>query len=480
MTPVTADKTVEAAAPAEQPRRRVFPMSGRAVKRIIVGGALVLVALGAWVAWHVSDVPRALVAMAVEYLWGPALPPGFASGNGRVEAREYDIATKRATRIVKVLADEGDLVQPGQVVVRMYTEDLDADLRASEAQLTEARENKRRALAAVVQQANELESALAAVTQRESDLRRADAAIAQRESEVKRATAAIANRESEVRRTDAGIVQRQSELVLAEQDVERAVPLLAPGAINRQEYDQYVSRQTAAEAVLKQAQAAKQAADAALIEAQAQLGTANSALTEARAQRDAAVAAVAQAKAHAQAAEAQLQAARVDVDYREAAIHTAAARIERVTTDITDSTLTSPVLGRVQVKVSDPGEVLSAGGRVLNVIDLTDVYMTFFLPTATAGRVALGAEVRLVLDAVPDLVIPARVTYVSDVAQFTPKTVETKVERDKLMFRIKAHIPAELLKQHLKRVKTGLPGVAYVRLDPDAKWPDRLAVRLPR
>ena len=454
-------------------------MGGRPVRHLLIGGVLVLAAGGGWLAWHTSDTPRAVVAKVVEYFRGPRLPPGFASGNGRMEATEYDIATKRATRIVKVLVKEGDLVEPGQVVVRMDTADLDADRRTNEAQLVQAREDKRRALATVVQRASDLQSAVAAISQRESDLRRADAAIAQRESEVKRATAAIANREGEVRRTDATIAQRESELRLARQDVERAVPLLAPGAINRQEYDQYVSRQTSAEAVLTQARAGKETADAALIEARAQLQTASGALAEARAQREAAVAALAQAKAQAAAAEAALESARVDVDFREAAIRAATARIERVATDIDDSTLKSAILGRVQVKVAEPGEVLSAGGRVLNLIDLTDVYMTFFLPTATAGRVSLGAEVRLVLDAAPHLVIPARVTFVSDVAQFTPKTVETKVEREKLMFRIKAHIPPELLKQHIRMVKTGLPGVAYVRLDPDATWPDHLAVKLP-
>ena len=432
--------------------RSMFATGGRPSPFILVGGLLVLVVLGSWATWHYSATARAVVANAVEYFRGPTLPPGFASGNGRIEAREYDIATKRATRIIKVLANEGDLVEPGQVVVQMYAEDLDADLRTNEAQLVQAREDKRRALATVTQRASDVQSALAAITQRESDLRRANAAIA--------------SREGEVRRADATIVQRESELVLTRQDVERALPLLAPGAINRQEYDQYVSRQASAEAVLAQARASKEAADAVL--------------TEARAQREAAVAALAQAKAQAAAAEAALETVRVDVDLREAAIHAASARIDRVTTDITDSTLKSPVLGRVQVKVADPGEVLSAGGRVLNVIDLTDVYMTFFLPTATTGQVTLGAEVRLVLDAAPDLVIPARVTFVSDVAQFTPKTVETKIEREKLMFRIKAHLPAELLKQHIRMVKTGLPGIAYVRLDPNAKWPDRLAVKLPR
>ena len=135
--------------------------------------------------------------------------------------------------------------------------------------------------------------------------------------------------------------------------------------------------------------------------------------------------------------------------------------------------------GRVQYRVAQPGEVLPGGGKVLNMIDLGDVYMTFFLPTDWAGRVKQGAEVRLVLDAAPQFVIPAKVTFVADVAQFTPKTVETAEERQKLTFRIKAHIDKELLKKYVRDVKTGLPGVAYVQLNPQAPWPANLEVKLP-
>lgn len=119
------------------------------------------------------------------------------------------------------------------------------------------------------------------------------------------------------------------------------------------------------------------------------------------------------------------------------------------------------------------------GGRVLNMIDLSDVYMTFFLPSTAAGRVALGSEVRLVLDAAPEYVIPARVSFVADVAQFTPKTVETASEREKLMFRVKAQLNRELLLQHVKQVKTGLPGVAWLKLDASAQWPEKLTIRTP-
>ena len=134
----------------------------------------------------------------------------------------------------------------------------------------------------------------------------------------------------------------------------------------------------------------------------------------------------------------------------------------------------------MQFRVAQPGEVLAAGGKVLNIVDLSDVYMTFFLPTEAAGRVGIGSEVRLVLDAATQYVIPARVTFVADVAQFTPKTVETADERQKLMFRIKAKIAPDLLKKHIRMVKTGLPGVAYVQLNADAQWPDKLQVRLPQ
>ena len=158
----------------------------------------------------------------------------------------------------------------------------------------------------------------------------------------------------------------------------------------------------------------------------------------------------------------------------------AKANLEKIQADIDDMALKSPRDGRVQFIVAQAGEVLGAGGRVLSLVDLSDVYMTFFLPTAVAGGLAIGSEVRIVLDVAPQYVIPAQVSFVADVAQFTPKTVETASEREKLMFRVRAQLPPALLKQHLVKVKTGLPGVAYVLTDPAAAWPDRLQVKLPQ
>jgi len=141
--------------------------------------------------------------------------------------------------------------------------------------------------------------------------------------------------------------------------------------------------------------------------------------------------------------------------------------------------LKSPRAGRVQYRIAQPGEVLGAGGKVLNLVDLGDVYMTFFLPETAVGKVAMGSEVRIVLDAALQYVIPAKVSYVASTAQFTPKTVETASERQKLMFRVKAQIDRALLEKHLKVVKTGLPGVAWIKLDAQANWTANLEIKLP-
>ena len=129
--------------------------------------------------------------------------------------------------------------------------------------------------------------------------------------------------------------------------------------------------------------------------------------------------------------------------------------------------------------LAEPGEVLAAGGKVATVLDVSDVYMTIFLPTAEAGKVRVGAEARIILDALPDYVVPAEVSFVAAEAQFTPKSVETRTEREKLMFRVRIRIDPELLRAYRDRVKTGVPGEAYVRLDERQPWPEALQVALP-
>ena len=85
-----------------------------------------------------------------------------------------------------------------------------------------------------------------------------------------------------------------------------------------------------------------------------------------------------------------------------------------------------------------------------------------------------GADARIVLDFQPERVIPGSVSFVSPEAQFTPKQVETPTEREKLMFRVKIQIPRQLAAQYIERLRTGIRGVGYVKVDESAAWPPRL------
>ncbi|MCD2516199.1 efflux RND transporter periplasmic adaptor subunit [Massilia sp. G4R7] len=324
---------------------------------------------------------------------GAGAPPGFVSGNGRIEAVEVDVATRLPGRLAAVLVEEGDTVVAGQLLARM-------DSLPLLAQRGEARARERQARDAVAQ---------------------AEAGRAMRRSD----EAALA----------ATVVQRRSELDAAERRLRRSGALAAAGAVAAQELDDDTARVRGAEA----------------------------ALAAARAQREAAAAAGA-------AAAAQVVEARSNVAV-------AAAATARIDADLRDLALTAPRAGRVQYRVAEPGEVLAGGATVLNLIDLGDVFMSFFVPEAAAGRIPLGAEVRLQLDAAPGFIVPARVTYVASAAQFTPKSVETASEREKLMFRVKAQVDRAVLQRYAGYVKAGVPGVAWLRVDRDAPWPPALALR---
>jgi HlyD family secretion protein len=178
-------------------------------------------------------------------------------------------------------------------------------------------------------------------------------------------------------------------------------------------------------------------------------------------------------------ANAGLKAATARLGEAEHALHAAYQDVDFYKINIAEGTLVAPRNARVQYRLVSTGEVVGAGARIFTLLDLSSVYMTIFLPTIEAGKAAIGADARIVLDAYPKLVIPARVSFVATKSQFTPKTVETRSERDKLMFRIKVRIDPDLLARHEAQIRTGLPGVAYIRTDPRIEWPPRLLSNVP-
>jgi HlyD family secretion protein len=134
----------------------------------------------------------------------------------------------------------------------------------------------------------------------------------------------------------------------------------------------------------------------------------------------------------------------------------------------------------VLYRVSEPGEVLPPGGKVLTLVNLEDVYMEIFLPSAEAAAIKIGAEGRITVDFEPNRAAVGSVSFVAPEAQFTPKEVETKSEREKLMFRVKIQVPRDLVLHYIERIKTGVRGVGYVKVKDSAVWPSWLEKNLVR
>ncbi|QBR71654.1 efflux transporter periplasmic adaptor subunit [Beijerinckiaceae bacterium] len=180
-----------------------------------------------------------------------------------------------------------------------------------------------------------------------------------------------------------------------------------------------------------------------------------------------------------EAADAAYLAATAQRDQAQFAIKAAEADVERLESILVDLVLVSPRSGRVQYRLARAGEVVAAGQRVLTILDLNDVYMTIYLPADDAGKLALGDEARIIADPIPEYVIPATVSFVATDAQFTPKSVETAEERQKLMFRVKLQVDPKVLGKYHRQVKTGVRGIGFARTDPSIAWPDDLVVKLP-
>lgn len=288
-----------------------------------------------------------------------ALPPGILSGNGRVEAKQVDVAAKEALRVKEILVKEGDLTQPGQVVVRMDTATLESELAEAKANVAAAKER--------------------------------------------------------VATANSAIVRQKSLVEYAKVEEGRYRKLVATNAASREDYD---ARKTTL---------------------------------------DSAVATLAELDAKMRTAEQEVKAA--------------TANVATIQTRIDDAVLVSPVRGRVLYRLVEPGEILSGGGKALTLINLEDVYMEIFIPSESAAQLKVGSEARITVDYLPERAAVGYVSFVSPEAQFTPKQVETKSERDKLMFRVKIQVPEELLISRIKLIKTGIRGVGYVRVDETAVWP---------
>lgn len=171
-----------------------------------------------------------------------------------------------------------------------------------------------------------------------------------------------------------------------------------------------------------------------------------------------------------EAAGGAVAAARGGVLQARAAIAQAEAQIAQLTIARSDLDIRAPVAGRVEYRIVEPGTVLPAGGKIVSLLDPLDVTLTLFLPADTVARLRLGDEARIVPQGMAKA-IPARIVFIAPDAQFTPKFVETQSEREKLSYRVKLRIPADVARGLNGQLKAGMTADGYVRTDPHQAWP---------
>lgn len=270
---------------------------------------------------------------------------------------------------------------------------------------------------------------------------------------------------------------------VADLSVEEGSEVTEGQVVGRISSPEYEARLKAAQANVERAKKSMAEAEALITERNAVLAAAKSDYERGRELVDKAIITQQtfdQRRRNYEGAQAAVAGATAQREQAEAAIKSAEAEVARIEAVLHDLVLVSPRTGRVQFQLARNGEVVAAGAKIVTVLDLQDVYMTIFLPAASAGKLEVGSEARIVVDPAPQYVIPASVSFVATDAQFTPKSVETAEEREKLMFRVKLKVSPDVLKKFSRRVKVGVRGLGFVRTNTAAAWPSDLQVKLPQ
>ncbi len=127
---------------------------------------------------------------------------------------------------------------------------------------------------------------------------------------------------------------------------------------------------------------------------------------------------------------------REEIEAARAARAAVRARIGGINQQITDATVLAPRDGVITSRVAEDGEILRAGAPICVLADLARPWLAVYVDQPNLARVKLGAEVEVMVDGIEESMV-GRVSFVSPVAEFTPKNVQTPEERAKLVFRVK-------------------------------------------
>ncbi len=381
----------------------------KARRRLIIPIAVVAIGMGVWILWPRNNNLT-----------------GSIQASGTIEATQVGVAPKIAGRVMKISVQEGQQVEAGQVVAELDAAEVDAQARQAQAAVDAARTRPAQADASVT-------LARASV----------DAQLVQARAQIESALAVLEANKANLAAAEANLQAIETNLARAESDLARLEALYREGAVSAEQID---TARSAAKALRAQRDAARAQRDA----AQIQLGAAGAGVAQARA-------ALAVAEANRQTVGIRQQ----DAVASRAQLAQAQALLQQAEILRSYTILKAPMAGVVVAKNAEVGDLVGVGAPVVTVADLSQVYLRVFVSESDFARVKLGQPVDVRVDGFSGRTFRGTVDQINSSAEFTPRNVQTKEERVKLIFGVKVALP-----NPDGVLKPGLPADAVILVVP--------------
>jgi HlyD family secretion protein len=358
---------------------------------------------------------------------------GELSYSGTIEATQSHLSFQAGGRILKVLVHEGEAVAKDQLLAELDP----AEFRT---RLEQAKANLERSL-----KGNEQAETLLAVYQKTLP------------AEVVRAEAGVRVLSSQLDELRAGT--RTQEVERAKQAMEGAAAVLEDAKKNLTRYENLFRKETVSE---KERDSIRLRYDTALREYErgreaydlAKEGSRTETIRTAEARLAEGQAVLKQAQSNL----LRIDAARKDVEAARANVTGARAASDQLSIQLDYAQLKAPGPGVITSRNTEPGEVVTPGREVLTLSQLATVDLKIFVDETEIGKVKPGQKAEVRVDTFPDKPFAGTVTFISPEGEFTPKIIQTKKERVKLVYLVKVSLPNPGLE-----LKSGMPADAWLR-----------------
>ena len=447
-----------------------------------------------------------------------SLPESTISASGTIEATEVEVSPKVAARLMELKVEEGSRVTQGQIIARLGDEELKAQVRQAQGAVESAQARLQDLLAGFREE--EIRQAQAALAQAEASVQGTKQAADTAQDQYRKSTELKGRAEAAKEQHDAAqgaydqakarfdlieagarpetidqlkaqMAQAESAYKNATEDYGRVRRLFEQGALSQQQLDAAQLRRDSTKATLdvarsrlqeaqagarsedrRQAKAALEAAAANLRAAKKNYETAQQLYADRhllKAQLDATRTQHQVALAQAKAARARLDLlikgpTQNTIDAARGQLESAEGQLKQAQALLAEATVRAPITGVVTVKVAEPGELVTPGMPIVTLADLDHVWLRVYIPEVDLGKVKIGQQAEIRSDTYPEKAYPGRVIEIAEQPEFTPKNVQTKEQRVKLVFGVK--ITVENPNQELK---PGLPADATILIGPQGR-----------